>query len=215
MVGDPDAAHWEAIARARRSLADQLDGLTPEQWASQSLCDAWTVRDIAAHLVMPHHTSTATFLVAMVRARGSFAAANGLLTARDAVRPTADLVADLRRYAASRFTPPGFGWQAPLTDVLVHGQDIRVPLGLPDGDPLSSWTCVLDFLVSKPARRGFASGGERRVRLGATDVVWTHGDGPEVEGPAGALALAITGRNARRHELAGDGVGLLFAAPAR
>ena len=32
--------------------------------------------------------------------------------------------------ADSRFTPPGLGPQAPLTDVVVHGQDIRRPLGI-------------------------------------------------------------------------------------
>src|ERR1019366_1455072 len=60
--------HWEAIASERRALADQLEGLSPAQWGTQSLCEAWTVRDVAAHLVLPHKTSIPSFLVALVAA---------------------------------------------------------------------------------------------------------------------------------------------------
>jgi hypothetical protein len=67
--------------------------------------------------------------------RGSFERANEALTAQLAVRPTATLVADLRRYATGRFKPPGFGSEAPLTDGLAHGADIRIPLGLSDARP--------------------------------------------------------------------------------
>lgn len=70
---------WETIADERRALADQLDGLTPEQWATPSLCSAWTVHDVAAHLVVPHVTSVPTFIVAIVAARGRFERANVVL----------------------------------------------------------------------------------------------------------------------------------------
>jgi hypothetical protein len=146
----------------------------------------------------------AGFLVDLVRARGSFERANIAMTARAATRPTADLVTDLRRRAESRFAPPGFGSVAPLADVLLHGEDIRIPLALPDPGPPEPWTAVLDFLVSPKAGRGFV----RRlpdVRWVATDRVWAHGTGPEVCGTARDLALAISGRNARRVPLTGPG----------
>ena len=41
------------IAQERTMLADVLDGLTEDQWQTQSLCSAWTVHDVAAHLLMP------------------------------------------------------------------------------------------------------------------------------------------------------------------
>ena len=65
--------HWETIAAERRCLADQLDDLTAEQWATQSLCEAWTVRGVVAHLVMAHKVSVPRFTLAIVRAQGSFA----------------------------------------------------------------------------------------------------------------------------------------------
>ena len=46
----------------------------------------------------------------------------------------------------------------------------------------------------------------RDVSLHATDVEWTHGDGPEVRGTGEAILLAATGRPVVLPELEGDGV---------
>src|SRR3954449_7993387 len=94
---------WAAIADERRELADQLDQLTPEQWETPSLCGAWSVRDVAAHLVVPHTISMPQFLLAFARARGSFGRANVALTERAARRSTPELIAEIRRHADSRF----------------------------------------------------------------------------------------------------------------
>jgi uncharacterized protein (TIGR03083 family) len=197
---------WKLIAAERLALADELDGLTAQQWATPSLCSAWTVRDVAAHLVVPFRVKLPRFLLTLIRARGKFARANVALTAREAVRPTADLVADLRRNAEDHFAPPGMGPVAPLTDVLVHGQDIRDPLGLGDQRPAEPWGPVLDFLVSPKARRGFVSGRIPALRYRAADLDWSFGEtGEEVTGPAAALALTLLGRPARAGELSGAG----------
>jgi uncharacterized protein (TIGR03083 family) len=201
--------HWGAIASERRALADQLDSLSPEQWGTQSLCDAWTVRDVAAHLILPHKTSIPAFLVTLVAAGGSFRRANVAMTAKEAKRPPTDLVADIRRYADSRTKPPGFGSEAPLTEVLVHGQDIRIPLGLEDTSATGTWANSLDFLVMPKARRGFVSRSLQGFRFVASDIDWEYGRGEEVRGPAVALALAMMGRRARGDELTGAGASKL------
>jgi uncharacterized protein (TIGR03083 family) len=197
--------HWDVIAAERRNLADQLDGLTPQQWATQSLCDAWTIRGVVAHLVMTHKVSIPRFMVAIALARGSFARANVTLTAREAQQPTTELIADLRKFADSHFKPPGFGSEAPLADILIHGQDIRIPLGLDTPGPIEPWRVALDFLVTPKAQRGFSARKLPALRLRATDLDWTHGSGEEVSGPAIALALAIMGRKARLRDLTGPG----------
>lgn len=57
----------------------------------------------------------------------------------------AAVAAALRRYADHELSPPITGPLSGLTDVLVHGGDIRIPLGLPfartrsaSGSPLTS-----------------------------------------------------------------------------
>ncbi len=42
---------WAAIDAERAALADVLARISVEQWDAQSLCDAWKVRDVVAHLI--------------------------------------------------------------------------------------------------------------------------------------------------------------------
>ena len=202
---------WAQIATERRSLADLLDTLTPEQWATPSLCGAWTVKEVAVHLTSGPSTSVATFLKAMTRGRGSFDRANQLLVDWRACVEPAQVTAWLREYADHRFSPPGMDWHAPYSDLRIHTQDIVVPLGLDAGVPLEPWRDVLGFLASKAASRGFVPKGRPALTWSATDLDWAAGDGARVEGPARALATAMCGRSALAGELTGPGVAALQA----
>ena len=51
------------------------------------------------------------------------------------------------------------------------------------------------------------------LRLRATDVDWSRGDGPEVEGPITSLVMAMTGRKAAIGDLSGEGVATLSSRP--
>jgi uncharacterized protein (TIGR03083 family) len=154
-------------------------------------------------------------LVTLVAAGGSFSRANVAMTAKEAKRPPTDLAADIRRCADSRSKPPGFGSEAPLTELLVHGQDIRIPLGLEDTSATGSWAAALDFLVMPKARRGFVSRSLQGFRFVASDVDWEYGLGEEVRGPAVALALAMMGRRSRGDELTGPGAPGLVGSAGR
>jgi uncharacterized protein (TIGR03083 family) len=200
--------HWTTIAAERRALADQLEALTDAQWATPSLCDGWTVHDVAAHLAGVNLIKMSEVVVALARSRFSFARANRVMVARQAARASAEIVADLRRLADGRFAPPGLGSVAPLTDILVHGQDIRIPLGLATDRPVQPWRDSLDFLVTKKARRGFVGKALPGLRFSATDLGWSHGEGAgnEVSGPAIAVALALLGRPALVDQLEGPGM---------
>jgi uncharacterized protein (TIGR03083 family) len=200
--------HWTTIAAERRALADQLEALTDAQWATPSLCDGWTVHDVAAHLAGVNLIKMSEVVVALARSRFSFARANRVMVARQAARASAEIVADLRRLADGRFAPPGLGSVAPLTDILVHGQDIRIPLGLATDRPVQPWRDSLDFLVTKKARRGFVGKALPGLRFSATDLGWSHGEGAgnAVSGPAIAVALALLGRPALVDQLEGPGM---------
>ncbi|MEH3154743.1 MAG: maleylpyruvate isomerase family mycothiol-dependent enzyme [Gordonia paraffinivorans] len=115
----------------------------------------------------------------------------------------------LRDNADHRFTPPGTGPVAPLTDLLIHGQDIRRPLGLDRSFDADRLRAALDFLTSRASRRGFAPL-RLPVRWVADDVDWSSGaaraDLPTVTGPAEAVMLALTRRPVAVDDLSGDGV---------
>jgi uncharacterized protein (TIGR03083 family) len=210
--------HWATIAAERRALADQLEPLDDAQWATPSLCGAWTVRDVAAHLVVPNKVKIGRFLVTFASARFSFDRANEIMTAREAVHSPQQIVADIRSHAEGRFAPPGMGSVAPLTDILVHGQDIRVPLGLTTDRPLEPWAAALDFVVSKKAQRGFVGKPLPALRFATSDLDWSHGEGDDVDlvsGPAIALTLALLGRPALIDQLTGPGLPALQSWIAR
>ncbi len=197
------------LADERLALADLLEGLTPEQWHVQTLCPAWDVHQMAAHLVAPVEGSTGLLLRLMVRSRLSPDRLGLLVTEHFADLPADELVTRLRAHARTELAPPFVGLLGPYTDALVHGEDIRVPLGIRDDRPPQRWAPTLDFLLSRRARLGFLPAAAPRLTYAATDVAWAHGAGPRVEGPAAALALALTRRTPRLDELAGPGVDTL------
>ena len=180
--------------------------LTEEQQATQSLCAEWSVRDVVAHLVVPLEVGMPKFVLAVLACRGDFDRANVRLAREIARRPFGEITEVLRRKADSRFTPPGMGPEAPLTDLVVHGLDIRWPLGLQRTVPAERVHKVLTFLTAAPVGGVVPEGALDRLRFEATDIDWTHGSGPTVSGPAEALMLAITGRTAALGHLSGDGV---------
>jgi uncharacterized protein (TIGR03083 family) len=207
---------WQHVEHARSSLADLLESLTDEEWEHPSLCAGWRVRDVAAHVVLGAQPPSPWSLVtAAVRAKGNFHRLNRDITVHYARSSGVDLVAELRAHAGSRKLPPVTNLHNVLFDVLVHSQDIAIPLGREHPMPLAAacagagrvWAMGWPFW----ARRRFAE-----FRLDATDVDWAVGAGPrEVRGPVGALLLLLTGRTAAAvPRLTGDGVAALVHADA-
>jgi uncharacterized protein (TIGR03083 family) len=198
------------IAHERREFADLLTGLTPEQLATQSLCGGWTVQQVGGHLILPMVTSVPKLLATIVVKRGSFNRANEVLSRRAAERGAAQIAQTLRERATSHFTPPGHGPTAPLTDLLIHGQDVRRPLGITRHFSGFRLTTALNFLASSKARIGFVDPKKiAGLRFVATDLDWSAGRGPEVHGRAEALLMAYTGRPAALPDLTGEGVATL------
>jgi uncharacterized protein (TIGR03083 family) len=203
--------HWDAIANERRTFADEIERFTPDQWESPSLCGNWTARQVVGHLIVPHETPRARVLLEIARDRGNFNRANSRLAVQVGARPTMDLVSALRRHAESQFTPPGFGSVAPLTDLLIHGLDIGIPLGLPPQRSPEAFRHSLDFLVRPAVQLAFFRKRAPLVRVVATDLDWSHGSGDEVTGSAADLALALSHRRARLDALGGSGAHAMIA----
>ena len=208
-----DAETVYQIATANRLLAaDMFATLTPEQWRTPSLCAGWTVREVAAHFLEPLETGVGTLklLVYLVRYRGSLDRMVDDTVRKVAARPTDELVTGLRERASTRLTPPVIGPFGPMTDTCIHLRDAARPLGLDACPPPASWRPALDFLVSKPATKGFIPRGRLTgLRLVATDQDWWHGDGPEIIGSSEAIAMAVSGRPAALDDLAGPGLDVL------
>jgi uncharacterized protein (TIGR03083 family) len=196
---------FAAVADERRLLASLLEGLDAAQLATPSLCEGWDVKTVGAHIVSTVEDGTPAFLWRGVR-RGSMARAIDELARRRAQRPAAEIVGDLRRCADRPISPPLFGPLDPLADVLVHGGDIRIPLGQPFRPDPRLAALAMDFL-SGPWPFGFVPLGRLRgISMRADDVRRVWGTGGEVCGPVAALMMAISGRTALLHQLDGPGL---------
>ena len=198
---------WTTIDAERSTSADLLAELTPAEWEVPSLCAGWRVRDVAAHLTLAH-AGPGFALPALVRARGSFDRMVHDTACAAAAAPPEQLVAGIRALVGSRRHAVGTTQVEPLTDVLVHGQDVAVPLGRDRAVPAAAAVVAATRVWSMGwpfwARRRL-----RGVRLVATDADWQVGAGPVVHGSAGELLLLLTGRRQVLAELSGPGVTLL------
>ena len=92
----------------------------------------------------------------------------------------------------------------------MHGEDIRRVVGLRRDYPDKAVARSLLQQARMPASFGGAKELVARVRLTASDVDLSVGEGPEVSGPALALLLAVTGRRIALDELDGPGLATLL-----
>lgn len=199
---------WKTIEAERLALADLLDGLTARQWDEPSLCAGWKIRDVAAHVTLSTRARPLNAMAGLVRARGSFNRYVATDARARSARPSTELVGDLRRVAAVRHHPPGTKPEDPLVDVLVHSQDIAVPLRIAHPMPTEAAVAAADrvWSMSFPfhARRRAAG-----IGLRALDAPWERGSGDEVAGPIAAILLLLCGRSVGLDQLAGPGTATL------
>jgi len=165
----------------RRDLLALLQGLTDDQWNAQSLCTKWRVRDVAAHVVSYDELSTTRLVGTFLRGGLRVSAVNNIALRRyQGLEPAAVMVL-LSRNVRPHGLPSGFGGGIALTDGTIHHQDIRRALDLPRTIPPQRLVAVLDFALGAPTLP--AKRNAKALTLTATDLVWTSGTGPEVNGP--------------------------------
>ena len=206
----PDNAKtWSQIHAERGRLADTIEGLTPDQWATPSLCAGWNVGAMAAHLLSSAEQTPGHFMGGMLTNGFSF----NRMMQRD-IDARSDLtpgqIADRLRKRTTTTNKPPAPATAMLGEVVVHGEDLRRPLGLTSPVDADAANACLDMYT----KASFPVGGKKRIaglRLVSNDTGWSYGAGPEVTVPALSLLLAMTGLSAGMDGLSGDGAPVLSA----
>lgn len=202
---------WQVIEQQRLAIADLLDTLTPAEWETPSLCGGWTVRTVAAHVAgTPIAPPLLAMVPFMIRARGNYNRLVDILTKHFAAEPGFDPAALLREHAASRKLPKLTNYRNIVMDIIVHGQDIAIPLGrtLPVTPEAAAAGAGRAVEVGLPLWKRHRLDG---LRLVATDIDWSFGDGAEIRGPMLSLLLLTTCRPAGFARVSGPGVDTLAA----
>ncbi len=204
---DRGAGVWPSIHTERAALAADLEKLTDDRWTTPSLCRGLTVREVLAHLTAGASLNTVRWLAGVIRCRFDFDKQVAVRLAEQLGADPAETLERFRRVVASTTKPP-LPPVAMLGETLVHGEDIRRPLGIHRAYPIDVITRVAEYYQGSDmvvvARKRIAG-----LRLTATDSTFTTGSGPVVSGPTTALVMAMTGREAYCDDLEGEGVELL------
>lgn len=199
---------WELVHAERAALAADLEALTDEQWRTPSLCAGWDVHDVAAHLVDNALATPVGVVWAMARARGNFDRQNQQGMERQRGATPRETLSRLREVAPRRSGPPA-PVDSRLVEEVLHGEDIRRPLGIWHDYSAEGVERALRYQARVSEGLGGARQRAGRVTLHATDLDVTIGDGPQVRGSALNLLMAISGRDVALEDLEGPGVDLL------
>jgi uncharacterized protein (TIGR03083 family) len=204
---------WAAIDAQRLRTIDLLSTLTPADWSHRSLCDGWTVRDVAGHLTLQQMTLGAALRLALkhpgVHSMNWIIQTSG----RDqAALPTEQIIAEIRGMVGSRRHNFGVTPRETLIDIVVHGQDIAIPIGrslpVPPEAAATAATRVWECRGTRMSKV-FEPVPYDGLRLVADDVDWSVGAGPELRGPMLSLLLLLTGRRVVLPQLNGPGAAVL------
>ena len=198
------AGIWKYIHAERAAVADTLEGLTPQQWAAPSWCGHWTVHMTAAHILVAAEQTPGRFYFQLLRAGLRFDSYAERTAQTLAVLDPSDLVARLRARTTTTNRPPAPAI-AMLGEIVTHGADIRMALGLEHRPDEAALVAVADNY----SRTNLLIGAKKRIvglRLAATDCNWSTGTGQEVGGPLLSLIMAMSGRRQACRDLAGDGI---------
>jgi uncharacterized protein (TIGR03083 family) len=201
---------WIALEPDRRSFADYLETLTPDDWATQSWCHDWDVKGVAAHLLVPATQSKGKVFRSFVSSGFNLKKMNAKYVAELGQQSPAQIIASTRNSAGSRSAPPGLPPIGVFSELVVHSMDIAGALGKPFALPAEHYVMALDHMKNVQP----ALGCKKRIAgltLQATDTAWSTGSGPLVEGPANYLLAAMTGRRQALPHLNGPGVEIMAA----
>jgi uncharacterized protein (TIGR03083 family) len=200
---------WSLVHAERAALAADLADLTDQQWATPSLCAGFTVRQVLAHLTAGASLNPARWLAGVIRCRFDFDKMVAMRLAEQLGATPAETLERFRRVVSGTVKAP-VPTEAVLGEAIVHGEDIRSPLGIHRDYPVTTLTKLASYYQGSdmvvPAKRRIEG-----LRLQASDGPFSTGSGPLVSGSTLALIMAMTGRVTYCDELDGDGAAVLRA----
>ncbi|RJQ75428.1 maleylpyruvate isomerase family mycothiol-dependent enzyme [Pseudonocardiaceae bacterium YIM PH 21723] len=184
---------WALVHAERAALIEDLAPLDDVRWDEPSLCAGWTVHDVAGHLVSNALATPVGFVLGLVRSRFDFERDNarGVERGRGG---TPQETLDRLRAVLPRTSAPPVALDSRLVEEIVHGEDIRRPLGIRRSYPEEAVIRAIRLQARTPASFGGGKDLLTQVRLTATDADISIGTGPETKGPALDLLLTLTGR---------------------
>lgn len=194
----------DAAKDERRDLAALLDDVGPD---APTLCEGWTTRDLAAHLVIREGRPDAAIGVVV----GPLAGYTAKVQAATADKPWPDLVRQVRNGPPiySPFRIPGMDGVANLFEYAIHHEDVRravegwQPRELPADEQDLIWSRLsrAGRLLARRSPDGLAL---RRSDTGETTVLKKGATTVTLVGEPLEMLLRLYGRRAVVLDVTGD-----------
>lgn len=209
-MGDEMTMMWEEVA----DIGALLHELDDEAFDTPSLCEGWAVRDVLGHMGTGHTTLFPSMVARIAKygfnvTKASFSESKQFFGDKSPgeIRRFWDdvMVAQHPRKGIAKLIPA----RAEFLDHLIHNQDIRRPTGKTRQIPEARLCHALELVRTEGNPLFNPKRHVAGLRLVATDVAWSGGEGPVVEGPGEAIVLAAAGRKMALADVTGDGVALL------
>jgi uncharacterized protein (TIGR03083 family) len=162
------------------------------------------VQELVAHLTAAGNITAPHFLGGFLKAGFNFDKTVDTDLRNYSQGSPADVKARYDAIITSNRKPPGPAYVA-LGEVMVHGEDIRRSQGGRGEHPAEH----LVTLAEMYKKTGAPLRAKKRVaglKLRATDVDWSTGEGPEVTGPCMSLILGMVGRIGALTDCEGPGL---------
>jgi uncharacterized protein (TIGR03083 family) len=164
------------VAAEQREFADLLRSMTRDEWEGPSLCAGWSMHDTVIHIAIHSHTGSFERFLKLARVRLS----EDRLHEQERRRSRGELIAWLESPAELDRE----NTLVQLSELMIHHQDVRRPLGATRDIPAERLAAVLDFGITRfGSPRATSSGmGERphvrpRRRASHTCVPLRQSDG--------------------------------------
>jgi uncharacterized protein (TIGR03083 family) len=194
-----DRVEVEALFDAEyKAFVELACALSAEEWGRPSLCERWTCGDVVLHIA--YHTRKSV--------SDSFRSRDKVV-ARMIDREHADTREGLLEWLQRPVPDAARRDKGNVCVLVIHSQDIRRVIQRPRDYPeatmrlsLDTCTTMLGTLLVVGRTRRVA----KNLRLVATDIDWSFGEGAEVSGTAEALLMAVSARPLVLADLSGDGV---------
>lgn len=200
---------WQLVAAERAALVADLQHLDADACRTPSLCAGLSVEEVVAHLTAGASSGAVRWLAGLARCRFDVDRMVGMRLREQLGGTPEETLRRFRGVVGSRTAPSGHvdGW---LGEAVVHGEDVRRPLGI--AHPYAP--AALERVARFYAERNFTVPSKRRaagLRLEATDGPFGVGEGPRVRGRTADLVLAMAGRAVALEHLDGPGLPLFTA----
>ena len=194
---------WARVGDVRRQFADTVEGMDPtaSTWSGH-----WTAADLAGHMLTFVELSAPKFMWQMLKAGFNYDKAADRIAQNFAANDSLSGLAQRLRDGAEK---PNFSKSFPpemnLSDALIHLADLTRPSGIDASPDTDAVVAALTFATThKHGKNVVKADLLDGLTFRATDAEWSHGSGPEVNGAALDLLLAMAGRPVF-DQLSGDG----------